>query len=247
MWRIHGAAPECIIAHSLLWGVHSGSEGGWLTGALGGRVPAGDWQSVIGCFMRLQREFKVLCLNINDKRSSLFLSWTTVTVPFQRGRAFSGRGWRVEPILCCSVDDSCQSCRWEEDWLVAVATLRLYFKTTRRRDKRHRRGNWCRPKNICVRWSSYRCLFVACLVSMELIDRRSRGALLPGKPLFLFGSMTSFSILTRSSSRSSFAVSSSPSLFTPPGRKRKAARGLERGRPTCCNTGTGWDEATSWN
>ncbi|KAG7234885.1 hypothetical protein INR49_003622 [Caranx melampygus] len=58
----------------------------------------------------------------------------------------------------------------------------------------------------------------------KLIDRRSRGALLPGKLLFFFGSMTSFSILTRSSNRSSFAVSSSG--FTPAARDRRPTTGL---------------------
>lgn len=42
----------------------------------------------------------------------------------------------------------------------------------------------------------YLCLFdPCCFVSMELMDRRSSGTLLMGKLLFLFGSMTSFSIL----------------------------------------------------
>lgn len=76
------------------------------------------------------------------------------------------------------------------------------------------------------------CLFVPCLVSMELTDRRSSGALLPGKLLFLFGSMTSFSILVRSSNRSSFAVSSSP-VFTPLERSRGPSEDLDKGRSTC--------------
>lgn len=71
-----------------------------------------------------------------------------------------------------------------------------------------------------------------CFVSMELMDRRSSGTLLMGKLLFLFGSMTSFSILIRWSDWSSFAVSSSPT-FTPTGRDWGAAWNLKMGWSTC--------------
>lgn len=71
---------------------------------------------------------------------------------------------------------------------------------------------------------------------MELIDRRSSGALLPGKLLFLFGSMTSFSIFTWLSNRISFTVSPSPS-FTSLGQGRKDA---DMGRSMCWNTRMEW-------
>ncbi|CAL8348287.1 unnamed protein product [Arctogadus glacialis] len=53
---------------------------------------------------------------------------------------------------------------------------------------------------------------------MPLIDSRSKGVLPPGKLRFLFGSMTSFSILTRRSRRSSFSDIFSLAFSPPEGR-----------------------------
>lgn len=71
---------------------------------------------------------------------------------------------------------------------------------------------------------SYLCFFLPCLVSMELMDSRSSGALFPGKLLFLLGSVTSFSIIiTRSSVRRSLALSSSLGFILPGWRHRMAS------------------------
>lgn len=87
---------------------------------MGDRQAVGVSQQVIGSFMhlvnRLQREresFKVqliiFTLNVYD---------SDCTCPeggaVERGRAL-GVGVGLWPTLCCLVDDSCRSCRREED------------------------------------------------------------------------------------------------------------------------------------